>query len=228
MPDTPRSRFWAAALAAAALFFVGILGLLWLLGDMTTGLATTTQPERPRPTAKQVVDIQPTAVLVSTVVVNGVTLSQRTLRTLATNYGLQLPAGYYWYDPLSGFWGYEGEAVTGITFPGINLGAGLRRDASAGNSGVLINGRELPRAELNGLENILGGSLPPGRYYLDGAGNLADEFGNWTNLVTLVRPQSPGGSEQPGAGNTGGSDPVLMSTDGCTVIGADVSCSSMP
>src|SRR6266540_1234336 len=60
----------------------------------------------------------------------------------------------YWYDAMSGAWGYQGGPTAGFTLPGIRLGGMLRADASNGNTGVFINGRELHFQDVIGLRQF--------------------------------------------------------------------------
>ena len=109
------------------------------------------------------VQAQPSGLLV-----NSVELSLQQL----LDYQIQLPAGRYWYDPASGLWGQEGGPFLGQINPNLALGGTLRADASGGTTGVFINGRELPIAEVEYLMLVFGGQIPLGRYWLnyDGAG----------------------------------------------------------
>jgi hypothetical protein len=240
MPESP-SRFLGKALAIAALLFVGLLGLLCSLSRMLPTVATLVRSGQ-APTAVTTSGFdqpstyptdtpsfnRPTTVSAPAVIVNGVVLDHMTLSMLASAYNRQLPRGRYWYDPATGFWGYEGAPVAGITLSGLDFGARLRADASAGDTGVFLNGRELPRPELYSFAVLLGVLPPPGHYYLDAAGNLADEAGNVVNLVAMARQQAEWASGQPAGSSGGASDPLLFSSDGCTVIGTDFSCSSTP
>ena len=90
----------------------------------------------------------------------------------------QLPGvmpGQYWYDARSGLWGRPGGPAEGVFTPGLQLGA-LRSDASAGNTGVFINGRQLPAGELATLSSWVG-PVAPGRYFLDANGDAGAEGG---------------------------------------------------
>ncbi|MEP7300676.1 MAG: hypothetical protein ABI699_04045, partial [Caldimonas sp.] len=58
-----------------------------------------------------------------------------------------LPAGRYWYDPMSGGAGVVGGPAAAYLGPGLALGGTLPANASGGGdgrtTGVFINGREL-------------------------------------------------------------------------------------
>ncbi len=81
-------------------------------------------------------------------------------------YGIQLPPGRYWYDPVSGLWGAEGGPSVGQIMAGLPLGGPLQPDASGSDTGVFINNREIHINELRELQQIFA-EVPPGRYWLD-------------------------------------------------------------
>jgi hypothetical protein len=77
------------------------------------------------------------------VFVNGVRLEDSTRQALERSYGVPIKPGKYWYDAVSGVWGHEGGPAEGQIHPGLRLGGPLKRDASKGSTGVIVNGREL-------------------------------------------------------------------------------------
>ncbi|GAA0162371.1 heterotrimeric G-protein [Lithospermum erythrorhizon] len=81
--------------------------------------------------------------------VNGKQLSDDELFKLQTceNPPRKLKLGNYWYDKAAGFWGKEGQPPTQIIAPELAVGSQLRREASNGKSGVLINNREITKQE---------------------------------------------------------------------------------
>lgn len=127
--------------------------------------------------------------------VNGVTISDRTLKKLEQDQGLHLPRGDFWYDRVSGAWGVAGGPTLGFTTPGINLGGPLRRDASKGDSGVFINNRELPLQDVAGLQQ-LNVPVQRGRWWVDSLGNFGRE-GSPAGVGNLFQfSQGKGGAYQ--------------------------------
>lgn len=102
------------------------------------------------------------------VVVNGVALDRQTIGALERTYGPLRP-GRYWYDTVSGAWGYERGPTVGQIQPGMRLGGPLRADASGGGTGVFVNGRELHPADVTYLRQ-LAGTVLPGRYWVNALG----------------------------------------------------------
>lgn len=88
--------------------------------------------------------------------VNGRPLSLQELCTLQNcRYPPKtLKPGRYWYDKQSGFWGKEGQQPCQIISPRLDVGSQVERNASNGNTDVLINGREITKKELWMLELV--------------------------------------------------------------------------
>jgi hypothetical protein len=97
-----------------------------------------------------------------------------TLTLLEQTFQTRIPDGRYWYDQASGAWGQEGGPTMGFTVPRLPLGGMLPADISRGTTGVFINGRQLPLADLAGLQRLTG-PVMQGRYWLDDQGNAGFE-----------------------------------------------------
>lgn len=111
---------------------------------------------------------------IAAVSINGLALGAADLAAFEQTYGRALPPSAYWYDSRSGAIGVLGHGIGGFLFPGHDLGA-VPRDASDGNTGVIVNGRELPVAEWAYVSRLLGVQVLPGRYWIDARGNYGYE-----------------------------------------------------
>lgn len=100
-------------------------------------------------------------------VINGIPLTEQQKAEFRRMYGVAPLAGAFWYDTRSGLWGVNGREAFGILRPGHSFGA-LAPTASAGTTGVFINGRQINLAEALYIRTLLG-SVIPGRWWLDGA-----------------------------------------------------------
>jgi hypothetical protein len=123
------------------------------------------------------------------VVVNGERLGDEALRQLESRFQATVPEGSYWYDKVSGAWGQQGGPAQGLTLPGLEVGGPLRADASNGNTGVFINGRELHYLDVLGLQRIAG-AVSPGRYWVDAQGNGGYEGGQALFNLRLMAQQA--------------------------------------
>ncbi len=103
------------------------------------------------------------------VIINGVRLSDDQLHQLEQRFNLRIADGAYWYDQVSGAWGMQGGPTVGFTQPHLELGGTLQRDASNGNTGVIINGRELHQQDVMALRQLTPYVIP-GRYWVDARG----------------------------------------------------------
>ena len=100
-------------------------------------------------------------------IVNGKPLTEQQKAEFVRMYGSPPLGGNFWYDARSGLWGVVGKEAFGVLRPGHDYG-GLSPTASAGTTGVFINGRQINIAEAIYLRALLG-SVLPGRWWLDGA-----------------------------------------------------------
>jgi hypothetical protein len=107
-------------------------------------------------------------------------------------YRTLIPSGRYWYDAASGLWGREGEPFAGQMQHGLQLGGALAANGSNGDTGVVVNGRRLPRVELYALQQLVG-PVGPGRYWLDPYGNAGFEGGPPLVNIAQARARSQGG-----------------------------------
>ncbi len=158
------------------------------------------------------------------VVINQVPLADAEVASLERQYGVQIQNGSYWYDARSGGWGFEGGPAVGVIPAGLALGGPLRADASGGNTGVFINGRELHAQDVAALY-ALTGYVEQGRYWVDAYGNAGPEGGPaLVNLYELARAQQGGSSfyrsgvTGHGAGSSGGTS-YVMGKDWSVIVG---------
>ncbi|MGD8780270.1 MAG: hypothetical protein PVH88_15050 [Ignavibacteria bacterium] len=117
------------------------------------------------------------------VIINNVNLSKQQIEEITKTYGVEPLPGKYWYDTNSGLYGVVGYPAYGFMFPGHKWGQ-LSRDASNGNTGVIVNNRELPQTEWAVWSYILGYWIQAGFYWLDEKGNAGYE-GNPIPVVNL-------------------------------------------
>jgi hypothetical protein len=112
---------------------------------------------------------------------------------LAVTYHYAPVPGHYWYDTLSGAWGIEGREAFGFLLPGHDFGP-LAANASRGNTGVFINGREINMVDAASLQRTFG-AVYQGHWWLDGrTGNYGVE-GNPLpvgNIMAALRAQNSG------------------------------------
>lgn len=158
------------------------------------------------------------------VTVNRVRLPDATVAALEAAYATPVLDGRYWYDPISGLWGFEGGPAGGQLAPGLPLGGPLPADASGGTTAVFVNGRALHPAELAALERAFGPVLP-GRYWMDARGIGGVEGGPPSfDLGAAARAAGGGpGYLDPGPfGTTGGDGSCFYYNDpetGSSVMG---------
>jgi hypothetical protein len=118
------------------------------------------------------------------IMINDITLSPQQIAEFEKIYGQKPKPGHYWYDKACGLYGIEGQPAMGYMHPGHDYGT-LARNASKGNSRVLINNRELTQLEYIMLCQLLGTPVFPGSYWLDAQGNAGMQ-GSPFPLVNLV------------------------------------------
>lgn len=161
------------------------------------------------------------------VVINRVSLTQQEVSSLSSLLGQPLVPGNYWYDTVSGLWGYEGGPMMGQLQPGLpGIRGPLRADASGGQTQVFLNGRALHPQELMQAQAIYG-QVMPGRYAMNGQGQVVMEgqpFPPSTAQAGVGGNQSGwwnGNSVyMPGRTGTGAANGLHVGTasDGCTYI----------
>jgi hypothetical protein len=137
------------------------------------------------------------------VVINGRALTDEQIRDFEKLYRMKPQPGKYWYDATSGLYGVVGQPAAGFMYPGHDLGP-LAADASGGNTGVFINGRNQTAQEVQVLSHLARSQVMPGRYWLDAQGNAGYE-GNPVpvgNLFAAALAAQQGGD----AGGGGGGD----------------------
>jgi len=120
--------------------------------------------------AKSGVSVNENAGIIGDIVINDIVLSREQIQEIKNRYGVEPKPGKYWYDSASGLYGVAGYPSYGFMYPGHNFGT-LSRNASAGNTGVIINGRELPQLEWAVWSYILGYYIQSGNYWFDSQGN---------------------------------------------------------
>ena len=125
------------------------------------------------------------------VLVNGLALRATEIQRIERMHNVRVESGRYWYDNLSGLWGKDGQPVAGQISPGLNLGGPLKPNASAGNSGIFINGRQIPLVEVQYLQRLL--PVMPGRYWMNAKGIGGPEGGPPSFDLAAAASQHGGG-----------------------------------
>lgn len=110
---------------------------------------------------------------------------------LSSSSHVPLSDGDYWYDAITGLYGFIGFAPIGIMPVGFDT-APLSQSVSAGDTGALLNGRELPSGELARYNTFLQQEMTTGTYHADSEGQLFDSSNALLGTVTFepVREQS--------------------------------------
>ncbi len=127
------------------------------------------------------------------VFINGGELSRDQAMAIAATYHYEPIPGRYWYDSRSGAWGMEGHETVGFLMPGHNFGP-LAENASNGNTGVFVNGRQINMIEAVRIQQTFG-AVYPGHWWLDGRTGYYGLEGNPTpvgNIIAALRSQRSG------------------------------------
>ncbi|MEO0423574.1 MAG: hypothetical protein AAF184_14650 [Pseudomonadota bacterium] len=169
------------------------------------------------------------------IVVNGEALSAEKAMAVASTLGQVIAPGRYWYDHVSGLWGYEGGPAAGQLPPGLDpIDAPLRADASGGLTPVFINGRALHPTEVQQLMMLLG-QVIPGRYSMNERWQVDVEGGSFSpplvDLGLLMAARNGGTRTRaygavdtgnsvylPELGGRSGGTSVGRASDGCTYV----------
>ncbi len=106
--------------------------------------------------------------------INGIVMTPELMQEFEALYGVRPVPGNYWYDARSGLYGAMGQQAAGMMMPGHMLGE-MPEDASGGDTGVFMNGRNLTAVEVNYIATLLQTPAMPGRYWLDAYGNCGIE-----------------------------------------------------
>lgn len=93
------------------------------------------------------------------------TLGEEQLDVIRRAYGIVIEGNRFWYDSISGVWGFEGLPPAGQIQPKLPFAGALDAQSSGGGSKVTVNGRILHPAEIVYLLAKFGYVLP-GDYYL--------------------------------------------------------------
>lgn len=163
----------------------------------TTAPAANPSPENTRPAGQVPPENRTAARETRTgysqmVTINGQRISDEQLRMLEQSYRTPVPDGDFWYDRQCGAWGVAGGPTAGFMMAGMNLGGPLRADASNGNTGVFINGRELHRIDVLALLTIYP-TLQRGRGWMDAYGNWGFEGGPAIDNIWAAAARMGGG-----------------------------------
>jgi len=109
------------------------------------------------------------------VYINNELIEQKILNRISQQYNIKIQDGRYWYDNNTGGWGIEGGPTVHYIMPNMKLGGRLAANASAGNTNVFVNGRELHQQDVAQLSKFM--MVMPGRYWVDANSNFGYENG---------------------------------------------------
>jgi len=111
----------------------------------------------------------------SNVFVNGREITLGELQQHQSLYNTVVQPGRYWYDPVSGLYGFWGHEPAGYIRTGHAYG-NVAPNASNGHTGIFINGRQINNVEAAQWAALFKQVVQPGRYWLDGnTGNVGIE-----------------------------------------------------
>lgn len=171
------NKFGLEAVSSTFLFSViaAIAGVT-LFATPLDGASTTTTPRvdnNARPSQAAGAQSAPQPSRGTGVFINQAEITPQQWSAIKQLYGAA-PPGHYWYDARSGLYGKLGFEAAGYIHPGLEFGS-LAPNASNGNTGIFINGRELNMIEAMFFQRIFG-AIFQGRWWLDGeTGNVGME-----------------------------------------------------
>jgi hypothetical protein len=149
------------------------------------------------------------------VIINQKELTAAQLNEIRRMYGAVPPKGQYWYDTRSGLYGYWGFEAAGYIRPGHDFGR-LSARASRGNTGALINGREINMTEALFFARLFGVSYQ-GHFWLDGrTGNMGIDGDPRVYANLVVAMQQAQRASQSEYHWRDGSGSVVSSSGNCT------------
>lgn len=157
------------------------------------------------------------------VVVNRVELTRGEVSSLSMRVGQPIVPGQYWYDAISGAWGYQGGPMAGQLPAGLGEVRGaLRADASGGMTEVFVNGRAIHPSELQMLVMTYG-QVPPGRWSANAQGQIVPEGQPFPPMAAQGSGNGWWGGNSvyaPGRTSSGaaGGLHVGQDSDGCTYV----------
>ena len=126
--------------------------------------------------------------------IDEVALTEAQRQRVKEVFGIDIDGRRFWYDNVSGAWGYEGLPAAGVILPGLPINAPLQRDASGGDTNVLVNGRALHPTEVRYLAQHYGQVLP-GDYYLLADGTYGFVGGLPIGRIQTAKARGAGGSQ---------------------------------
>ncbi len=148
------------------------------LSEISKGNSSSGPKSTPKPPSSTVTQTS------TGIFINGRELTPRQVEEIRATYASVAPPGRYWYDSRSGLYGFMGREAYGFIRPGHNFGT-LPPNASNGNTGVFINGREINLIEASFFQQLFG-AVYRGRWWLDGrTGNVGAE-GNPMPLANVI------------------------------------------